>query len=164
MTIFSTCSFGLLERSTENSTGCVHRIHTRSVHHEQYSLLTSTDHICACGSSSTAQELQRHHCSHEEQFSSLVRHVISLLVSSTSSHFQSTTTRSTDSTTFSKTTLYTEHYFQNVHSRQAALTNRSRTSITRVAETRAIPLPHAMQSGRVLDKHTVVLPVPAHEE
>ena len=28
----------------------VHRIHTRSVHHEQYSLLTSTDHICASGS------------------------------------------------------------------------------------------------------------------
>ena len=25
----------------------VHRIHTRSVHHEHYSLLTSTDHICA---------------------------------------------------------------------------------------------------------------------
>ena len=28
----------------------VHRIHTHSVHHEQYSLLTSTDHICVCGS------------------------------------------------------------------------------------------------------------------
>ena len=30
------------------------------------------------------------------------------------------------------------------HSRQAALTNRSRTSITRVAETRATPLPQVM--------------------
>ena len=26
------------------------RIHTLSVHHEHYSLLTSTDHMCACGS------------------------------------------------------------------------------------------------------------------
>ena len=48
--IFLACSFGLPERSTDNSTACVHRIHTRSMHHEQYSLLTSTDHICACGS------------------------------------------------------------------------------------------------------------------
>ena len=47
MTIFSACSFGLPERGTENSTVCVHKIHTRSVH----SLLTSTDHTCACGSS-----------------------------------------------------------------------------------------------------------------
>ena len=45
-----------------------------------------------------------------------------------------------DSTTFS-TTLYTEHLFQNLYSRQAALTNRSRTSKSRVAETRATPLP-----------------------
>ena len=45
-----------------------------------------------------------------------------------------------DSTTFS-TTLYTEHLFQNLYSRQAALTNRSCTSKSRVAETRATPLP-----------------------
>ena len=49
-----------------------------------------------------------------------------------------------DGTTFSKTTLYTEHYFQNLYSRQAAQTNRSCTSITRVAETRATPLPQVM--------------------
>ena len=47
---FLACSFGLLERSTDNSTRCVHRIHTCSVHHEHYNLLTSTDHVCACGS------------------------------------------------------------------------------------------------------------------
>ena len=46
-----------------------------------------------------------------------------------------------DSTTFSKTTLHTEHLFQKFFSRKAALTNRSRTSITRVAETRAKLLP-----------------------
>ena len=49
-----------------------------------------------------------------------------------------------DSTTFSKTTLYTEHLFQDPHSQQPALTNRSRTSIARVAETRATPLPQVM--------------------
>ena len=42
------------------------------------------------------------------------------------------------------TTLYTEHHFQNLYSRQAAQTNRSRTSITRVAETRATPFPQVM--------------------
>ena len=31
---FLACSIGLPERSTDNSTGSVHRIHTRSVHHE----------------------------------------------------------------------------------------------------------------------------------
>ena len=40
------CSFGLPERSTDNSTGGVHRIHIPSVHHEQYSLLTSTNMKC----------------------------------------------------------------------------------------------------------------------
>ena len=44
--------------------------------------------------------------------------------------FHHNTKHHLDSTTFSKTTLYTEHYFQNLCSRQAALTNRSRTSIT----------------------------------
>ena len=47
-----------------------------------------------------------------------------------------------DSTTSSKTTLHTEHLFQNTYSRQAALKNRSRTPIPRVAGTRATPLPH----------------------
>ena len=50
-----------------------------------------------------------------------------------------------DSTTFSKTTLYTVHLFQNLYSRQAALTNRSRTPIRRVAETRATPLPQVLR-------------------
>ena len=57
-----------------------------------------------------------------------------------------------DSTNFSKTTLYTEHLFQNLVSRKAALTNRSRTSITKVAETRAKPLPQlATISGSSLE-------------
>ena len=51
-----------------------------------------------------------------------------------------------DSTTFSKTTLHTEHLFQNLYSQQAAPTNRSRMSISRVAETRATPLPQVMSS------------------
>ena len=50
MTFFSACSFGVPERRTNNSTRSVHRTHTRSVHHEHYSLVTSTDHMCACGS------------------------------------------------------------------------------------------------------------------
>ena len=45
------------------------------------------------------------------------------------------------STTCSKTTLYTEHFFQTLFTRQAALKNRSRTSIARVGETRATLLP-----------------------
>ena len=40
-----------------------------------------------------------------------------------------------DSTTFSKTTLYTENIFQKLHGRKATLKNPSRTSITKVAET-----------------------------
>ena len=72
--------------------GSVNRIQTRSVHHEQHSLRTKTDHICACGS--RASRLKN--CSviivRMNTVSPLVRHVISLLVSSTSSHFQSTTT------------------------------------------------------------------------
>ena len=48
---------------------CVHRIHTGSVYHEHKSLLTSTDHICACGSR-LKHELQRHLCVHEYSLSS----------------------------------------------------------------------------------------------
>ena len=138
MTFFSkkACSFGLPERSTDNSTGRVHRRHTRSVHHEHHSLLTSTDHICACGSR------LKSHCIifvRMKRVCHQVSHVISLHVSLPVHH---NTKHHLDSTTFSKTTLYTEHLFQNLKSRQAALMNRSRTSITRVAETRATPLPH----------------------
>ena len=57
-----------------------------------------------------------------------------------------------DSTTFSKTTLFTEHLFQNLFRRQAALMNRSRTSITRVAETRATPLPQVMSPQSLRSK------------
>ena len=75
---FLACSFGLPERSTDNSTECVHRIHTRDVHHEHYSLLIST-------------ELRRHLCAHEESLSSgQACHLLAGLCL-----FQSTTTRST---------------------------------------------------------------------
>ena len=60
-----------------------------------------------------------------------------------------------DSTTFSKTTLHTEHLFHNLYSRQSALMNRWRTSITRVAETRATPLP---QKVALFVKSTFVVP------
>ena len=48
----------------KNSLRNVHRIHTRSVHHEHYSLLTSTDHKCACGSRLNVQcsSLSKSHC------------------------------------------------------------------------------------------------------
>ena len=39
--------WSLLPRCAQNT--------TRSVHHEHYSLLTSTDHMCACGSRLKAQ-------------------------------------------------------------------------------------------------------------
>ena len=69
--------------TVQNSTVGVHRMHTHSVHHEHYSLFTSTDHICACGSGPWR----------------LKYHVVSLLVSASPSLFQSTTTRSTIWTT-----------------------------------------------------------------
>ena len=49
-----------------------------------------------------------------------------------------------DSTTFSKTTLYTENLFHKRHCRKATLKNRSRMSITRVAETCEETLPQVM--------------------
>ena len=90
-----------------------------------------------------AQELQRHHRAHENSsviwsaMSSFSFHIFSLPVLYNTKHHL-------DSTTFSKTTLYTEHFFQNLYSRQAALTNCSRTSIPRVAETRATLLPQVL--------------------
>ena len=50
-----------------------------------------------------------------------------------------------DSTTFSKTTLYTVHFFQKYTVDKAALKNHSRTSISRVAETCATTLPQSMR-------------------
>ena len=117
----------------------VHRIHTRGVHHEQHSLLASTDHIFACGSR-LKHELQRHLCAHEKSLSSgQPCHLLAGLCLTFSLPIHHNTKHHLDSTTFSMTTL------QNLYSRQAALMNRSRTSITRVAETRATPLPHQIR-------------------
>ena len=79
----------------------------------------------------------------------LVSHVISLLVSTSLSLFQSTTTRSTTWTARPSPRRHCtlKHLFQNLCSRQAALVNRSRTSMTRVAETCEQTLPH-LQGGR----------------
>ena len=71
---FLACSFGLLESSTDNSTGVVHRIHTSGVHHEHCSRVIFV-----------RMKIVGH----------LVSHVISLLVSTSPSLSQSTTTRST---------------------------------------------------------------------
>ena len=85
------------ERSTDNSTGCFHRVHTRSVHHVQYSLLTSTNMKCVL----VAQELNGSRCLSCSIFvrSNIVchpvSHVISLLVFTSPSLFQSTTRRTT---------------------------------------------------------------------
>ena len=46
-----------------------------------------------------------------------------------------------DSTTFSKTTLYTENLFHKLHGRKATLKNHSHTSLVRAAETCAQTLP-----------------------
>ena len=86
--------------------------------------------------------LQRHHCAHGggsviwSAMSSRCCLTFSLPVHHNTKHHLDTT--------FSKTTLYTEHLFQNLNSRQAAPMNSSRTSIRRVAETRATPLPQVM--------------------
>ena len=115
------------KRSTDNSMGCVHRIHTRSVHHEQYSLLTSTNMKCVL----VAQELsgsglQRHHCAHEKSvLSGQPCHLRAGLYLTFSLPVYHDTKHHLDSTTFPKTTLYTVLLFQNLFSRQAALMNRS---------------------------------------
>ena len=104
-----------------------------------------TCNACSWLKSLTAQELQRHHCAHENSQSSGppchflagLFHIFSLPVHHNTKHHL-------DSTTFSKTTLYTGHLFQNQYSRQAELMNRSRTSTTRVAETSATYLPQVM--------------------
>ena len=140
-------SFGLPERGTDNSMGGVHRIHTRSVRHEQYSLLTSTNMKCVL----VAQELngpglQRHQSAHEMSLSSgQPCHLLAGLHRIFSLPVHRNTKHHLDSTTCSKTTLYIEHLFQNLFSRQAALKNHSRTSTTRVAESREQTLSHTRQ-------------------
>ena len=86
--------------------------------------------------------LQRHHCAHKN--SSVIWSAMSSRCCLTFSLPVHHNTKHHLDTTFSKTTLCTEHLFQNLNSRQAAPTNRSRTSIRRVAETRATPLPQVM--------------------
>ena len=94
--------------------------------------------------------LQHHHCAHEN--SSVIWSAMSSPCWSLPVHHN--TKDHLDSTTFFKTILYTEHFFQNLYSRQAALTNRSRTSITRVAETRATPQPHTEQNRWTQERAT----------
>ena len=84
---FKADSFRLPERGTDNSTGSVH---THSVHHEHYSLLTSTNMKCVL----VAQDVTN--CS--VIFGALKESVIWSVISSpwwSLPHFQSTTTRST---------------------------------------------------------------------
>ena len=134
----------IFEHAVSDCRNVVPTIRTCCVHHEHYSLLASTNMQCVL----VAQELngsglQRHHRAHEKSLSSgQPCHLLAGLYLTFSLPVHHNTKHHLDSTTFSKTILYTEHLFQNLFSRQAALTNRSRTSITRVAETRATPLPH----------------------
>ena len=91
-----------------------------------------------------------YHLCAPERIRHQVSHVSSLLVVASSSHFSSTTARSTlDSAIFSETTLYSNKHFRKdlfrlfqkllyrkaTPGRKAALKNRSRTSTTRLAET-----------------------------
>ena len=70
--------------------------------------------------------LQRHHCARENSLSSgQPCHLFAGLFHIFSLPAHHNTKHNLESTTFSKTTLYTEDRFQNLFSRQAALTNRS---------------------------------------
>ena len=87
-----------------------------------------------------------------------VSHVISLLFSTSPSHFQSTTTRSTTWTARPsyKTTLYTDHLFQNRYSRQAAQKNHSRTSIASGGNPRTkTPTPSGAEHEMWIDGYRV---------
>ena len=127
------------ERSGENE-----RVVASSTLHTEYtpSCITNTTvfsqaRTCVL----VAHELQRHLCAHEKSLSSgQPCHFLAGFCLTFSLSVHHNTKHHLDSTTFSTTTLYTEH-LQNLYSRQAAQMNRSRTSITRVAETRATPLP-----------------------
>ena len=89
--------------------------------------------------------MQRHLRAHEKSLSSgQPCHPLAGLYLTFSLPIHHNTKHHLDSTSLSKTTLYTEHLFQNLYSRQAAPVSRSRTSVTRVAETRATPLPQVM--------------------
>ena len=88
--------------------------------------------------------LQRHHCAHENSPVIWSANLLAGLFHVSSLPAHQNTKHNLDNTTFSKTTLHTGHLFQNLCSRQAALMNRTRTSIARVAETRAAPLPQFM--------------------
>ena len=118
----------------------------RGVHHEQYSLLTSTNMKCVLVAPElNGSGLQRHHCAHEKSLSSgQPCHLLAGLHLIFSLPVHQNMKHHLDSTTFSKTTLYTEHLFHNLFSRQAALKNHCRTSISRVAEIREQTHPQVM--------------------
>ena len=129
-------SFGLPERSTDNSTECVHRTHTL------LACITDTTVISQAPTTFVlvAQaRFQRHHCAHETSLPSGQQcHRLACLyrVSSSPQHEAppGRHDRLQDNDVH-RALLY---------GRQAAQKNRSRTSITRVAETRAAPLPQVM--------------------
>ena len=82
-------------------------------------------------------DLQRHLCGHEKSLSSgQPCHLLADLCLTFSLPVHHNTKHHLDSTTFSKTTLYTEHIFQNLFGRHAALAHQLRE----MAETRATPL------------------------
>ena len=127
----------------------VHRIHTHSVHDVQYSLLTSTNMKCVLlwlklnGSDvrNVASLRAQKNPSSGQPCHPLagLYHTFSFPVCHNRQHHL-------DSTTFSKTTLYTKNHsrknlFPKLPGRKATLKNHSRTSIKRVAETRAKTLP-----------------------
>ena len=132
---FFACSFGLPERSTENSTVGVNTEYTpvacimnNTVFSQaQITYVLVVQELNGSG-------LQRHHSAHENsQSSGQPFHLFAYLFHTFSLPVHHNTKHNQDSTTFSKTTLYTDHLFQNLYSRQAA-----------VAETRAIFLPHSL--------------------
>ena len=108
------------------------------MHHEHCSLLTSTDHICACGPIHTDFSVILV-CSKESviwsAMSSPCWSLPHLLSSSPPQHEAPLGQHDL----LQDDTVHTEHLFQNLYSRQSALMNCSRTSITRVAETCATP-------------------------
>ena len=118
---FDACCFGLPERRTDNSTGCVRRIHTRTVHHEHNSPSHKAQitHVLVAQGSSTNCSV--HLCAHETSLSSgQPCDLLACLCLIFSLPVHHNTKHHLDSTTFSKTTPSTSSRTYTV--RQAALT------------------------------------------
>ena len=110
-------------------------------------IVRKTEYTPVVCKGSRSQELQRHLCAHDKSLSSgLPCHFLAGLCLTFSLPVHHNTKHHLDSTTFSKTRLYTKNhfrknFFQKLFGRKATLKNHSHISIMRVAETSAQTLP-----------------------